>query len=153
MTLKKLLIILLVCTLFTSCFNGEKEESRLQYIEIINEGMIPIAKIDIKGKVYTFLLDSGSPISLLDRKLIENGNLIIMKEKAMKESMYGFEAKDYVVIMDTRFYLHDFKSTQEKIFYHTGERIDGVLGGDFLIRNKSIVDFDKAILKNLKHAK
>lgn len=149
---KNLALWLLCILLFTGCNDVNRDERRLEYIEIINEGMISIVKIDVKGKIYTFLLDSGSPVSLIDSDLVQkNPNVFkIEKEETIKGQNYGFETRLFTELMSTRFYLHNFKSTQEKIFYHTQEHVDGVLGMDFLVRNKSIVNFDKAILTHLK---
>lgn len=146
----KLFILLFSITIFSACTNLQREETRLQHIEIINEGRIPIMKIDIHGVRYTFLLDSGSPESIIDVEVVLNNKLNIEPEEDLKHTIYGFKKKEYVNLINTRFYVHDLKQTKEKIFYHTNERIDGVIGADALYRNKSVVDFDKEIITHLK---
>lgn len=146
----KLFVLLTMLIIFSGCERLHREETRLQHIEIINEGRIPIMKIDIHGVRYTFLLDSGSPESIIDESIVKKNDLKLEPEEDLKHTMYGFKKKEYVLLINTRFYVHDLKQTRDKIFYHTNEKIDGVIGADALYKNKSIVDFDKEIISHLQ---
>lgn len=143
------MLLLMVITL-NSCNKLQREETRLQHIEIINEGRIPIMKIDIKGERYTFLLDSGSPESIIHCTVITKRQLKVQTEENLKSTLYDIYKKDYVELINTRFYIHDIGKTKEKILYHTGEEVDGVIGADALYKNKSVIDFDKEIITHFK---
>ena len=152
--MKKLLVLILLTltmVLTKSCGDyGDSNEHKLDRIEVINEGHIPIMKIKIKGDNYTFLLDSGSPESYLDATVAEERKLTILKEEDLRKLKYDFLDKSFVELMQIRFYVHDLSKTRDKLFYHTGEHIDGVIGADVLYRNRSVIDFEKEIITNIK---
>lgn len=147
---KLLLLMMLVIMSLTSCEDEkEKSELKLERIEIINEGHIPIMKIDIKGTTYVFLLDSGSPESYIDSKVAEEKKLSLQKEEDLRKVKYNLLDKTFVELMHIRFYVHDLSQTRDKLYYHTGEYIDGVIGADVLYRNRSVIDFEKEIITNI----
>lgn len=146
------LLILLVFTaiLTKSCIDEkDKNELKLERIEIINEGHIPIMKINIKGTFYVFLLDSGSPESYIDLGVAKEKQLKVQKEEDLRKVKYNFVDKEFVELINIRFYIHDLSQTRDKLYYHTGEHIDGVIGADVLYRNRSVIDFEKEIITNI----
>lgn len=143
-------MLLIMISLTSSCADEqERSELKLERIEIINEGHIPIMKIDIKGTTYIFLLDSGSPESYIDETVAESKKLPLLKEVDLRKIKYNLLDKTFVELMSIRFYTHDLSQTRDKLFYHTGEHIDGVIGADVLYRNRSIIDFEKEIITNI----
>jgi hypothetical protein len=117
---------------------------------------IPIIKTKIEGKKYNFIVDSGSDRSLIFKSILDSIKDKTYLDKGVRVTTINdktdvnpvcrlsFSIKNNV-LSDDFIELKDsvsFAAIEDKY----GIRIDGILGGMFLIKNKWIIDYDNSVV-------
>lgn len=119
---------------------------------------LPLIIISGKLKNLCFLIDTGSTHNILfsyvyehfsDKFKILNNTQNIMgiegeyKETPIIEGTFNFEGKDYT----STFSVFNATNAVVQVEEETGVQIHGILGIQFLIENKWVINFDKNIIK------
>lgn len=117
---------------------------------------IPIIKAEIEGKKYNFIVDSGSDRSLIFKSILDSIKDKTYLDKGVRVTTINdktdvnpvcrlsFSIKNNV-LSDDFIELKDsvsFAAIEDKY----GIKIDGILGGTFLIENKWIIDYDNLVI-------
>lgn len=144
--MKKLITI--ACCLFSL-------SAQAQRIDFVNRDWqdvkSPIIKVDFNGKERLFMVDSGSDISVLDeccnmpdRKIMEsagtkvatiNGN-VVNNTHAYKDKVFG---------RNVVFFTKDL-SYINAMYAASGIKVYGILGADWLLGRKVVVDYASRVL-------
>lgn len=119
-------------------------------INMIDHLPIVSINIDYNGMSKMFnhvLLDTGCSSTILDTDLSEEIDLLLDLENAVTRKMYGIggteiciEQKVKSIFLD-KFHLTDFTIQLGDVKEMYG--FDGIIGNDFLIANKLIIDFNQ----------
>lgn len=116
------------------------------------DDLLPLVsvKIEYNGKIKIFsniLLDTGCSSTMLDTDLCEEIGLLLDLENAITRKMYGIggteiciEQKMNGMIID-EFQLDNFTIQLGDVREMHG--FDGIIGSDFFLENKLIIDFEK----------
>lgn len=119
----------------------------------LRKAKLPIIPIEIKEQYLCFILDTGSTCSLIDSTVVEYfkdivepvGDYYISGIEGTKHKVdmitlpFNFEGQIYKPKFCVRPLLDAFKSIEEE----NGIQVHGLLGTDFLLENKWIIDFNK----------
>lgn len=120
---------------------------------------LPLIVTSGKLKNLCFLIDTGATHNVLftyvyehfksEFKLLSEKQNIMgieghCKETPIIEATFDFEGSEYT----STFSVFDATETIAQVQEETGVQIHGVLGVEFLIENKWIIDFDKLIIKS-----
>lgn len=114
---------------------------------------LPIILVDVKGEHLCFILDTGSTCSLIDSTVVEYfkdivepvGDYCISGIEGTKHKVdmiilpFNFEGQLYKPKFCVRPLLDAFKGIEDE----SEIQIHGLLGTDFLLENKWIIDFNK----------
>ena len=101
----------------------------------ISKVQLPLIIVKVKEKYICFILDTGSTCSLIDSTVVEYFKDIV--EPVGDYYINGIEGSKHKVDMIT---LPDaFKSIEDE----SGIQVHALLGTDFLLENKWIIDFEK----------
>lgn len=117
----------------------------------INQIKLPIILVEIEGKHLCFILDTGSTCSLIDSSVVEYfkdivesiGDYCISGIDGTKHKVdvitlpFKFEGQIYKSRFCVKPLLDAFKDIEKE----SGIQVHGLLGTDFLIENKWIIDF------------
>lgn len=118
---------------------------------------LPIVSINIEyngmnKKFKHVLLDTGCSSTILDTDLSEEIGLLLDLENAVTRKMYGIggteiciEQKVKSIFLD-KFRLTDFTIQLGDVKEMHG--FDGIIGNDFLIENKLVIDFNQMEVRN-----
>jgi hypothetical protein len=113
---------------------------------------LPLVSVEIeyngmKKSFSNVLLDTGCSSTILDTDLCEEMGLMLDIENAITRKMYGIggtemciEQKVSGITIDT-FLLNDFTIQLGDVSEMHG--FDGIIGSDFLLTNKLVIDFGK----------
>ena len=119
---------------------------------------LPLIITSGKLKNLCFLIDTGSTHNILfsyvyehfsdEFKILNNTQNIMgiegeYKETPIVEGTFNFEGKDYT----STFSVFNATNAVVQVEEETGVQIHGILGIQFLIENKWVVNFDKNIIK------
>ncbi|MBM6865072.1 hypothetical protein H6A66_07815 [Bacteroides caecigallinarum] len=119
---------------------------------------LPLIITSGKLKNLCFLIDTGSTHNILfsyvyehfsdEFKILNNTQNIMgiegeYKETPIIEGTFNFEGKDYT----STFSVFNATNAVVHIEEETGVQIHGILGIQFLIENKCVINFDKNIIK------
>ena len=119
---------------------------------------LPLIITSGKLKNLCFLIDTGSTHNILfsyvyehfsdEFKILNNTQNIMgiegeYKETPIIEGTFNFEGKDYT----STFSVFNATNAVVQVEEETGVQIHGILGIQFLIENKWVVNFDKNIIK------
>lgn len=117
----------------------------------INQTKLPIIVVEIENKHLCFILDTGSTCCLIDSNVVEYFKDIITPVGDYNISgIDGTKHKVDVVILPfifegytckTKFCVKPLLNTFKSIEKDSGIQVHGLLGTDFLIENKWIIDF------------
>ena len=120
---------------------------------------LPLIVTSGKLKNLCFLIDTGATHNVLftyvyehfksEFKLLSEKQHIMgieghCKETPIIEATFDFEGSEYT----STFSVFDATEAIAQVQEETGVQIHGVLGVEFLIENKWIIDFDKLIIKS-----
>lgn len=124
----------------------------------LNQTKLPIIVVEIEDKHLCFILDTGSTCCLIDSNVVEYFKDIIAPiGDYCISGMDGTKHKVDVVILPFNFEGYTYKpkfcvqqlsDAFKEIEEDSGIQVHGLLGTDFLIENKWIIDFNKAELRN-----
>lgn len=117
----------------------------------INQSKLPVILVEIEDKHLCFILDTGSTCSLIDSNVVEYfkdfvepiGDYCISGIDGTKHKVdmvilpFNFENQTYKSKFCVKPLLDAFKDIEEE----SGIQVHGLLGTDFLIENKWIIDF------------
>lgn len=119
---------------------------------------LPLIITSGKLKNLCFLIDTGSTHNILfsyvyehfsdEFKILNNTQNIMgiegeYKETPIIEGTFNFEGKDYT----STFSVFNATNAVAQVKEETGVQIHGILGIQFLIENKWVINFDKNIIK------
>lgn len=122
-------------------------------INVLNKIQLPIILAKIENKSLYFILDTGSTCSLIDCNVVEYFRDIV--EPVGEYNILGIEGTKHkvdVVILSFTFEGQEYKpkfctkpltDAFTSIKKESGMQIHGLLGTDFLLENKWIIDFNK----------
>jgi hypothetical protein len=129
--------------------NTSRRETVLERFQLSKESKILLLPVDINGKKYSFVLDTGSTITFYDTALrsvlgdpVRSGTIhtptgekstILFRPPAAKVRRFNLPTKSYVACVDLGKWRELLK-----------EEIYGVLGMDFLIEHVFCIDFGRA---------
>lgn len=122
----------------------------------LNKTKLPIIPVEIKGKHLCFIIDTGSTCSLIDSNVVEYfkdiatpvGDYNISGIDGTKHKVdvvalpFSFEGQSYSPKFCVKPLLEAFKDIEAE----SGIQVHGLLGTDFLMENKWIIDFDKLVI-------
>ena len=119
----------------------------------INMVGIPIINLEIMGKEYRFVVDSGSSVNLLSSSLKSIVEPILDSIGTRETSgIGGHVVKDSVYVLpyaiDGEQYTDEFGFVSEKTFEgfeECGIKVYGLIGTPFMCRHRIIVDFCQGI--------
>ena len=99
----------------------------------LNQTKLPIIVIEIEDKHLCFILDTGSTCCLIDSNVVE-----YFKNKVDVVILpFNFEGYTY----KPKFCVQQLSDAFKEIAEDSGIQVHGLLGTDFLIENKWIIDF------------
>ena len=115
------------------------------------EDHLPLVSVEIEynGRKETFsnvLLDTGCSSTILDTDLCEEIGLLLDLENAITRKMYGIGGTEICIeqkvssVMIDKFYLNDFTIQLGDV--REMHDFDGIIGSDFFLSNKLIIDFN-----------
>ena len=119
----------------------------------LNKVQLPIIHVKIENKYLCFILDTGSTCSLIDSTVVEYfkdivepvGDYCISGIEGTKHKVdmvtlsFNFEGQIYKPKFCVKPLLDAFKSIENE----SGIQVQGLLGTDFLLENKWILNFNK----------
>lgn len=119
----------------------------------LHKAKLPIIPIEIKEQYLCFILDTGSTCSLIDSTVVEYfkdivepvGDYCISGIEGTKHKVdivalpFNFEGQIYKPKFCVKPLLDAFKSIENE----SGIQVQGLLGTDFLLENKWILNFNK----------
>lgn len=119
----------------------------------LHKAKLPIIPIEIKEQYLCFILDTGSTCSLIDSTVVEYfkdivepvGDYYINGIEGSKHKVdmitlpFIFEGQMYKPKFCVKPLLDAFKSIEDE----SGIQVHALLGTDFLLENKWIIDFEK----------
>ena len=117
----------------------------------LNQTKLPIIMVEIENKHLCFILDTGSNCRLIDSNVVEYfkdivesiGDYCISGIDGTKHKVdvvilpFNFEGYTY----ETKFCVQPLSNVFKDIEEESGIQVHGLLGTDFLIDNKWIIDF------------
>lgn len=119
----------------------------------LGKSQLPIILVDVKGEYLCFILDTGSTCSLIDSTVVEYfkdivepvGDYFISGIEGTKHKVdmiilpFNFEGQIYKPKFCVKPLLDAFSCIEQE----SGIQVQGLLGTDFLLENKWIIDFNK----------
>ena len=119
----------------------------------ISKVQLPLIIVEVKEKFLCFILDTGSTCSLIDSTVVEYfkdivepvGDYYISGIEGTKHKVdmitlpFNFESQVYKPKFCVKPLLDAFKGIEDE----SGIQVHGLLGTDFLLENKWIIDFNK----------
>lgn len=119
----------------------------------INKTGLPLIVVSVLNKNICLLIDTGSTINLLEKRLFEhfkdkitvcsNSELIGIdgiKKSAEKVNLnFTFEDKEY----SAQFTIFDTTLAFHQIEKDSNIQIHGIIGNEFLVENEWIIDYEK----------
>lgn len=119
---------------------------------------LPLVSVEIEynGKKKTFsrvLLDTGCSSTILDADLCEEIGLLLDVENAIMRKMYGIGGTEICIeqkvsgLTIDQFQLNDFTIQLADVRGMHG--FDGIIGNDFFLIHKLIIDFENMEVRNI----
>ena len=120
---------------------------------VLNQMQLPMILIEVNNKHLCFILDTGSTCSLIDSNVVEYfkdivesiGDYYISGIDGTKHKVdviilpFNFESQEYKPKFCVKPLLDAFKGIE----IESGIQVHGLLGTDFMLENKWIIDFNK----------
>lgn len=142
--------------------NSKTPQSQKEFsTSLIDNENTPIVKFKNKNSEVKFIIDTGSEISIIDDdyycKHLQYFEYVTNTDCDIN-TLSGTVSSGVIIattVLDdslyTKFYITDIDNIKKEIFISTGKNIDGILGCDFLYRNKSVIDFKHKVLSNKEY--
>lgn len=122
----------------------------------LDKTKLPIIPVEVENKYLCFIIDTGSTCSLIGNNVVEYFENIITlvgeynvsgiegtKHKVDVVTLpFSFEGQSYRQNFCVKPLLEAFKDIETE----SGIQVYGLLGTDFLMKNKWIIDFDKLVI-------
>jgi hypothetical protein len=121
----------------------------------LKEAGLPIIPVMVGDYCISFIVDTGSTISLIDKDVAEKlGELVKIKDESCFMLSVGGTYKQVKQKAALNFILNEIPLTQEffceslyesliKIEAESNITVHGILDNDFLLKNRWIIDFEK----------
>lgn len=150
--IQTILAIVLLTFASITCTDIPNVKDSIEIVQLTAEMKIPILRIAVDKKEYTFLIDLKSPVSFIDSSVVVKRQLQIIKVDPSSLRLVTGDVSNRtkaVSIMSNTFYVHNFKTTKANVKWHTGISIDGIIGKDMIDNNKASIDLKQIILDKL----
>ena len=143
----KLIMLLII---LSSCSNSIKFENNKDY-----RVKIPIVKKEIEGRDYMFIVDSGASMSIIDSTFYNNNPQLFEFKEEVDLIFTGISTKRELtssLILTkvdnkmTLFVVSDISSMRNN-FNEYNYNIIGILGSDYLNKNKLIINYNNKTLR------
>src|SRR5690606_5342499 len=121
-------------------FHGEvRLENNIEYISPADDTVNGLSVVlNINNTDYTFLVDTGASVSVLNNQTFKNENIVEPKEKIQIKDALGNEEETDLYYLDFKIGKNQFsyfafiKSDLSKLFKNNCSKIDGILGANVL---------------------
>jgi len=123
----------------------------------LNKTKLPIIPVEIGSKYLCFIIDTGSTCSLIDSNVVEYfKDIVTPVDDYYISGIDGIKQKVDVVILPFSFEERLYKpkfcvkplfEAFKDIEVESGIQVHGLLGTDFLLENKWIVDFNELTIE------
>ncbi|CAN5307951.1 hypothetical protein BH23BAC1_BH23BAC1_24190 [soil metagenome] len=151
--MKKFLCLSAIIILSSFSFNFEEYE----IIKIVNLERKPIVEGTINGKVAYFLLDTGSDLTILNRKDSEKYNFkVVLREYGRQKvasfggiqsdilNTYNIDLKLGSQLIDTEIHSYDLSPVIESLKIKTNIKISGIIGSNIMKKYGFMIDYTNA---------
>lgn len=138
------IILGVVSTFFSMKFmypTQEKRSTRVNLIPAKSGGVI--LPIEIKGKVFHFLWDTGSSHSSISQKAVDRIEMDSTCEINDFDSLNSEKAKPQFCLEKASLKLGNFEIKQSLQINNKVQEVDGILGGDIIGMYSWLIDFEK----------
>lgn len=132
----------------------DSPKSSMSFREGLNLTGFPIVTFINNDRVFNFLLDTGSNVSLINGSVLNN---LKYEENSSEVELYGLDGIErtgksiisYLTYEDVsykaQFFVTDLTPTFHQIKQAHGVTLHGILGSDFFKAYKYVLDFNKLI--------
>ena len=159
--MKNTIIYIIISLLIIGCNSKQSQNQKEFSTSLIDSKNTPIVKFKNNKSELKFIIDTGSEISIIDDDYYLNHlqyfNYVSNTECDIN-TLSGTVSSGVIIattVLDdsllSQFYITDIDNIKKEVFINTGKNIDGILGCDFLYRNKSIIDFKHKVLSNREY--
>lgn len=124
----------------------------LRAFKMVNS--VPMVSLDVEGKELNFIIDTGSAMSIIDKKVLASSMFSQKIEKTdislggidnnrniQEKIKLSFAADD--MNFETTFLVHDCSSIFGIFLNSCNTEIAGLLGSEFLAKYQIVIDFSK----------
>lgn len=148
-------LLVLIMVLIASVQSSGQSDNLM--IELTIKNKIAFARLFVNGKEATFILDSGSSISLLDKEQADDFGFEYYPENG-EGRIHGLGGKNIFNVTSSIKLTYNGEHSFKQRFYSTDIQhikkflkarkitVLGILGADFLIRHKAIIDYSRGFL-------
>jgi len=146
--MKKIFFIIILVFTIISCNNDNDVPDSMDFVV---SGGLPMVKCELNGKVGYFLIDTGANISVIDEGVTSKYNVFIYSFLDMTVDGIGgknplYYTNNTELIYKGQVIRINFKSTDlSNLTNHLG--FIGIIGSDFLIQNKMIIDYKNKVIR------
>lgn len=155
---QNIIYIILSLFLFIGCNSNTSKSQKEFSVSLLDNDNTPIVKFKNKHSEIKFIIDTGSEISIIDDgyycEHLRDFDYVTNSECDIN-TLSGTVSSGVIIattVLDdslyTKFYITDIDNIKKEVFINTGRNIDGILGCDFLYKNKSVIDFKHKTLSN-----
>jgi hypothetical protein len=159
--MKNTILYIIILLLLIGCNSKQSQNQKEFSTSLIDSKNTPIVKFKNNKSELKFIIDTGSEISIIDDDYYLNHlqyfNYVSNTECDIN-TLSGTVSSGVIIattVLDdnllSQFYITDIDNIKKEVFINTGKNIDGILGCDFLYRNKSIIDFKHKVLSNREY--
>lgn len=144
------IIVSLIVLVFLFCNDRTKENTKISFKEGLDLTELPIATFNCNGNKLHFLLDTGSNISYIDKRVLKTlphestntkSNTIGVEGSGVNTYHYkvtiGYKDNEFT----EEFGAIDFTNSFDIIEKESGIKLHGILGSRFFEKYKYILDF------------
>lgn len=129
----------------------------------LKEAGLPIIPVTIGDYCISFIVDTGATVSLIDKSVADRlGELVVIKEESNYMLSVDGNYKEVKHKAVVNFILNEIPFTHEflceslyesliKIETECNIQVHGILGNDFLMKNRWIIDYERLEVVQNKH--
>lgn len=134
----------------------------VSFRESLNLVDLPIITFTCGKKKLNLLLDSGATCCIIDAKVLQSINKDNYTISQNKTECFGVEGNkisaDLItlnisysgLIFNEEFIINDMSKAFQEVKNESGVTLHGIIGSNFFVKHKYILDFDKMIFYNKK---
>jgi len=131
----------------------------LTILDLHDDGFHPLLDIQLFGRAYTVVLDTGASKTAFDKTLLQaHDDLLIMASDKLSTGLGTNDMESFTAIISNmqiggllipRFEVAVLDLSAINIAYRqlNHPEILGVLGGDILMKYKAVIDYGKRVIK------